>query len=143
MVLGFINFIALLLLAVLAFDVPIKGSLPSLLLGGLLYIVCATGLGLLVSSLLKSQIAAIFGTAIATLIPAVQFSGMMHPVSAMEGLGAMIGQLYPTTHFLIISRGVFSKALGFSDLYFYFIPLLLAIPVLTLASVAGLKKQEQ
>ena len=142
-VLGFINFIALLLLAVLAFDVPIKGSLPSLLLGGLLYIVCATGLGLLVSSLLKSQIAAIFGTAIATLIPAVQFSGMMHPVSAMEGLGAMIGQLYPTTHFLIISRGVFSKALGFSDLYFYFIPLLLAIPVLTLASVAGLKKQEQ
>lgn len=141
--LGFVNFIALLLLAVFAFDVPIKGSLATLLLGGLLYLICATGLGLLVSSLLKSQIAAIFGTAIATLIPAIQFSGMLHPVSAMEGAGALIGQLYPTTHFLIITRGVFSKALGFADLHSYFIPLLVSIPVLTLASIAGLRKQEK
>ena len=109
----------------------------------LLYLICATGLGLLVSSLLKSQIAAIFGTAIATLIPAIQFSGMLHPVSAMEGAGAFIGQLYPTTHFLIITRGVFSKALDFAELQGYFLPLLLAVPVLTLASVLGLSKQEK
>ena len=141
--LGFVNFIALLSLAVFAFDVPIKGSLATLLLGGLFYLICATGLGLLVSSLLRSQIAAIFGTAIATLIPAIQFSGMLHPVSAMEGAGALIGQLYPTSHFLIITRGVFSKALGFADLYPFFGPLLLAIPVLTLASVLGLSKQEK
>ena len=141
--LGFVNLLALLLLAVFVFDVPIKGSLLTLLLGGLLYLICATGLGLLVSSLLKSQIAAIFGTAIATLIPAIQFSGMLHPVSAMEGAGAFIGQLYPTTHFLIISRGVFSKALHFAELQGYFLPLLLAVPVLTLASVLGLSKQEK
>ena len=141
--LGFINLLALLVLAVFVFDVPIKGSLPTLLLGGLLYLICATGLGLLVSSLLKSQIAAIFGTAIATLIPAIQFSGMMHPVSAMEGAGAFIGQLYPTTHFLIITRGVFSKALDFAELQGYFLPLLLAVPLLTLASVLGLSKQEK
>ncbi|WP_425055417.1 ribosome-associated ATPase/putative transporter RbbA [Pseudomonas abyssi] len=141
--LGFVNLLALLLLAVFVFAVPIKGSLPTLLLGGLLYLICATGLGLLVSSLLKSQIAAIFGTAIATLIPAIQFSGMLHPVSAMEGAGAFIGQLYPTTHFLIITRGVFSKALDFAELRGYFLPLLLAVPVLTLASVLGLSKQEK
>ena len=141
--LGFVNLLALLLLAVFVFAVPIKGSLPTLLLGGLLYLICATGLGLLVSSLLKSQIAAIFGTAIATLIPAIQFSGMLHPVSAMEGAGAFIGQLYPTTHFLIITRGVFSKALDFAELQGYFLPLLLAVPVLTLASVLGLSKQEK
>ena len=141
--LGFVNLLALLLLAVFVFAVPIKGSLPTLLLGGLLYLICATGLGLLVSSLLKSQIAAIFGTAIATLIPTIQFSGMLHPVSAMEGAGAFIGQLYPTTHFLIITRGVFSKALDFAELQGYFLPLLLAVPVLTLASVLGLSKQEK
>ncbi|MFP5338398.1 MAG: hypothetical protein ACLGIW_07900, partial [Gammaproteobacteria bacterium] len=74
---------------------------------------------------------------------AIQFSGLIHPVSAMEGAGAFIGKLYPTSHFLIISRGVFSKALGLAELYPYFIPMLLAIPLLTLLSVAGLRKQEK
>ncbi|WP_049298991.1 ABC transporter permease, partial [Pseudomonas aeruginosa] len=141
--LGMINFFLLVMLAVFVFGVPVKGSMLTLTLGALLYIACATGLGLLMSSVLNSQIAAIFGTAIATLIPAAQFSGLIHPVSAMEGAGALIGQIYPTSHFLIISRGVFSKSLGLEELYPYLIPLLLTIPVLMLLSVAGLKKQEK
>jgi len=141
--LGMINFFMLVALAVLVFGVPVKGSLLTLTLGALLYLICATALGLLMSSILNSQIAAIFGTAIATLVPAVQFSGLMHPISAMEGASAFIGNIYPTSHFLIISRGVFSKSLGLAELYPYFIPLLLAIPLLTLFSVAGLKKQEK
>ncbi|SDI53238.1 ribosome-dependent ATPase [Pseudomonas flavescens] len=140
--LGMINFFMLVALSVLVFDVPVKGSMLTLTIGALLYVICATGLGLLMSSILNSQIAAIFGTAIATLLPATQFSGLIHPVSAMEGAGAFIGNIYPTSHFLTISRGVFSKALDLQDLYLYFIPLLLTIPVLTLLSVAGLKKQE-
>ncbi|WP_313087337.1 ribosome-associated ATPase/putative transporter RbbA [Pseudomonas sp.] len=140
--LGMINFATLVVLAVLVFGVPIKGSLATLIIGALLYVTCATGLGLLMSSVLNSQIAAVFGTAIATLLPAVQFSGLTYPVSALEGASALFGQLYPTSHFLIISRGVFSKALGMADLYPYFVPLLLAIPLLTLLSVAGLRKQE-
>ena len=141
--LGMFNFATLALLAVLVFGIPIKGSILTLCLGALLYVACATGLVLLMSSILNSQIAAIFGTTIVTLLPAIQFSGLIHPTSAMEGAGAFIGKLYPTTHFLIISRGVFSKALGLADLYPYFIPMLLAIPLLTLLSVAGLRKQER
>ncbi|MNZ32158.1 Inner membrane transport permease YbhS [compost metagenome] len=141
--LGMVNFAMMALLAVVVFGIPIKGSLLTLTLGALLYITCATGLGLLMSSILNSQIAAIFGTTIATLLPAIQFSGLTHPVSALEGASAFIGQLYPTSHFLIISRGVFSKALNLADLYPYFIPMLLTIPVLTLLSVAGLRKQEK
>tara|TARA_Y100001949_G_scaffold169754_1_gene170093 strand:+ start:61053 stop:63794 length:2742 start_codon:yes stop_codon:yes gene_type:complete len=141
--LGMFNFATLALLAVFVFGIPIKGSILTLCLGALLYVACATGLGLLMSSILSSQIAAIFGTTIVTLLPAIQFSGLIHPTSAMEGAGAFIGKLYPTTHFLIISRGVFSKALGLADLYPYFIPMLLAIPLLTLLSVAGLRKQER
>ncbi|MCY1563217.1 Ribosome-associated ATPase [compost metagenome] len=53
-----------------------------------------------------------------------------------------MGKLYPTAHFLVISRGVFSKALGFADLAPYFLALLAAIPLLTLLSVLALKKQE-
>ncbi len=141
--LGMVNFFLLVLLSVFVFDVPVKGSLLTLTLGALLYIICSTGLGLLMSSILNSQIAAIFGTAIATLVPATQFSGLIHPVSAMEGAAAFIGHIYPTTHFLTISRGVFSKSLGLAQLYLYLIPLLLTIPVLTLLSVVGLKKQEK
>lgn len=141
--LGMINFFVLLLLAVLVFGVAVKGSLPTLIIGAFLYLICSTGMGLLMSSILSSQIAAIFGTAIVTLLPAIQFSGLLNPVSSLEGVGAMIGNMYPTSHFLTISRGVFSKGLGLADLYGYFIPLLFAIPMLTLLSVAGLKKQEK
>ncbi|MCQ4347066.1 ribosome-associated ATPase/putative transporter RbbA [Pseudomonas stutzeri] len=141
--LGMINFLTLVLLAVFVFGIPIKGSLLALGIGGLLYVACATGLGLLMSAVLNSQIAAIFGTAIATLLPAIQFSGLTHPVSALEGASAVVGQLYPTSHFLVVTRGVFSKALGLAELWPYFVPMLLAIPLLTLLSVAGLRKQER
>ncbi|WFM70301.1 ribosome-associated ATPase/putative transporter RbbA [Halomonas sp. CKK8] len=140
---GMINFATLVALSVWVFGVPVSGSLMTLSLAALLYLLCATGMGLLISSLLRSQIAAIFGTAVITLVPAVQFSGMLHPVSAMEGVSALIGHIYPTSHFLIITRGVFSKALGFADLWTYFLPLLVATPLLTLASVAGLRDQER
>jgi ribosome-dependent ATPase len=90
---------------------------------------------------MSSQIAAIFGTALLTLIPAVQYSGIIDPVSSLQGAGAFIGKIYPTTYFVTISRGVFSKALDFGDLAGSFIPLLIAIPVLTVLAILLLKKQ--
>jgi ribosome-dependent ATPase len=140
--LGMFNFVLLLIAAAWVFAVPLKGNLLALLTGGLLYITCATAMGLLMSTFTRSQIAAVFGTAIVTLIPAIQFSGLIYPVSSLEGFGAVVGKLYPTSHFLIISRGVFSKALGFGELYSYFIPLLITIPVLLALCTALLKKQE-
>ena len=139
---GLLNFLSLAAFAVLVFDVPIKGSPTALAIGALLYLFCSTGLGLLMSTFTRSQIAAVFGTAIATLLPAIQFSGLIYPVSALEGIGALVGQLYPTSHFVVISRGAFSKALGVADLAAYFVPLLLTIPLLTLLSATLLKKQE-
>ena len=139
---GLLNFLSLAAFAVLVFDVPIKGSPAALALGALLYLFCSTGLGLLMSTFTRSQIAAVFGTAIATLLPAIQFSGLIYPVSALEGMGALIGHIYPTSHFVVISRGAFSKALGFAELATYFLPLLLTIPLLTLLSAMLLKKQE-
>ncbi|WP_249976289.1 ribosome-associated ATPase/putative transporter RbbA [Vreelandella olivaria] len=140
---GMFNFLLLVLLSIFIFGVPIKGNLLLLALGALLYVLCATGLGLLISSIFSSQIAAIFGTAIVTLVPAVQFSGMLHPISSLEGASWLIGHLYPTGHFLIISRGIFSKALGFSDLWPYFAALFVTIPIVVALSLAGLKKQER
>jgi ribosome-dependent ATPase len=99
-------------------------------------------MGLLISTFMRSQVAAIFGTAVLTILPANQFSGMIEPVSSLEGVGALIGKAYPTTYYLTIARGTFSKALGFSDLQASFIPLLIAVPVLLGLSIGFLKKQE-
>ncbi len=92
---------------------------------------------------MRSQIAAIFGTAVLTILPATTLSGMIDPVSSLEGAGRLIGEIYPTTHFLTIARGTFSKALGFADLHGSFLPLALAVPILLGLSVALLKKQER
>jgi ribosome-dependent ATPase len=130
------------LLAVTLFGVPITGSFPTLLLAALIYNVVATAIGLLASTFTRSQIAALFFTMIGTLVPAVQFAGLLNPVSSLEGAGRLIGQVYPATHMLTISRGVFSKALDFSNLQSSFWPLLAAIPIVLGASALLLKKQE-
>ncbi len=141
--LAMVNFLLMSLLAVTVFGVPMKGSFLALSVAALLYVISATAMGLLFSTFVRSQIAAIFGTAILTLLPAVQFCGMTSPVSALEGLGRLIGNVYPTTYFLTIARGTFSKALGFADLQASFLPLILAVPLLTGLCVLLLRKQER
>jgi ribosome-dependent ATPase len=125
------------------FDVPLKGSFLLLTLAALLYVTSATGIGLLMSAFVRSQIAAIFATSIATIIPSNRFSGMIDPVSSLEGGARFVGEVFPATHFVTICRGVFSKALGFADLSPYLLPLALAIPVILGLSVLLLKKQER
>ncbi|MGO4841067.1 ABC transporter ATP-binding protein/permease, partial [Rhizobiaceae sp. 2RAB30] len=128
--LAMLNFVMLTAFAVFVFRVPFTGSLLAYTLAAFLYVIVTTGMGLLISSFMTSQIAAIFGTALITLIPAVQYSGIIDPVSSLQGAGAIIGKLYPTTYFVTISRGTFSKALEFNDLLGSFVPLLIAIPIL-------------
>ena len=141
-VLAMLNFALLTFLAVTVFGVPVKGSLLTLTAGALLFVIFSTGFGLFASTFTRSQIAAMFVAMIGTMIPAIQFAGMLNPVSSLEGLGYVIGRVYPASHFLTISRGVFNKALGFSALHDSFWPLALAVPVILTLSIVLLKKQE-
>jgi ribosome-dependent ATPase len=140
--LAMFNFLLLTILAVTVFGVPITGSFPTLAAAALIFAVCSTGFGLLASTFTKSQIAAMFVTMIGTIIPCVQFAGLLNPVSSLEGIGAFIGRIYPATYFLNISRGVFSKGLDISRLAPSFWPLLIAAPVILGLAVLLLKKQE-
>jgi len=140
--LGFLNFLLLTALAVTLFDVPLKGDFLTAAVAALLYVGCSTGIGLLISTLTRTQVAALFATAVLTLVPASNFCGLTDPVSSLEGFGALVGKVYPTSYYITISRGTFNKALGFAGLYGSFIPLLIAIPVLIGLSAAFLKKQE-
>jgi len=141
-VLAMLNFLLLTVMAVVVFGVPIKGSFTALSLAALIFVLGSTGFGLLASTFTKSQIAAMFVTMIGTIIPCVQFAGLLNPVSSLEGVGAFIGSIYPATYFLTISRGVFSKALNISDLASSLWPLIVSVPVILGAAILLLKKQE-
>lgn len=138
-----ISFLGLIAFAVYIFEVPLKGNLFTLSLGALLYIICTTGIGLLMSSFAKTQIAALAGTAILTLLPTIQFSGLKEPVSSLEGVGAFIGEIFPASYFINISRGVFSKNVSFSDLHVEFLALSVLALVIIFLSVQVLQKQEK
>jgi ribosome-dependent ATPase len=138
-----LSFFVLVALAVSLFGVALKGSLPVLAAGALLYVVTTTGFGLVVSAFTKTQIAALFGTAIGTMTLATQFSGLTDPVSSLEGIGRAIGNAFPTTYYLTVSRGVFTKALGLRDLASQFLALVAFIPVVTVWNLLLLRKQGQ
>jgi ribosome-dependent ATPase len=140
-VLGMANFLLLTAFGIYLFQVPFTGSFPAFAIGALLYVFTTTGMGLLVSTFASSQMAGIFATSILTMIPAMQFSGLINPVSSLEGAGAVIGELYPTTYFIIIARGAFSKGLDFVDLAPSFLPLAIMIPILIGLSAFFLDKQ--
>lgn len=140
--LAMFNFALMTLLAVSVFHVPVKGSFLTLAAGSLLFVTFSTGFGLFASTFTRSQIAAMFVAMVGSIIPAVQFSGMITPVSSLEGVGAFIGRIYPAAHMLTISRGVFNKALGFSNLHAPFLALAIAIPVIIGLSILLLRKQE-
>jgi ribosome-dependent ATPase len=138
-----VNFLLLVVMATMVFSVPLKGSFPALALASLIYVVTTTGYGLLISSFAGSQIAALFGTAILTVLPAVQFSGMMTPVDTLSGVAALMGRLFPMSYYLPICVGAFTKSLGFAELWPTILELAVFIPALTLLSLLLLRKQER
>jgi ribosome-dependent ATPase len=141
--LAMFNFLLMTLLAVTLFDVPVKGSFMTLLLATLIFVGFSTGFGLFASTFTRSQIAAMFFAMIGSMLPTIQFSGLINPVSSLEGVGRMIGEIYPATHYITISRGVFNKALGMADLQAALAPMVLAALVMLGLSIALLKKQEK
>ena len=124
------------------FDVPFKGSLFTLALGGFLYVLATTSLGLLISAFTRTQIAAILGTMIITSLPTVQFSGLIVPRSSLEGAAAIMGALFPAGYFLDIAVGTFTKALDLRQLWPQCLALLGFFLAFSGVSLLMLKKQE-
>ena len=114
---AFVSFLTMVLAARLVFDVPVKGSFATLAFGSLVYVMATTAFGLLVSSFVQSQVAAIFATAIIAIIPAVNFSGLLVPVSSLSGGARIMGLSFPSAWYQQVSVGAFTKGLGFGALW--------------------------
>jgi ribosome-dependent ATPase len=137
------NFFILAGMAVFVFGVPVKGSFLTLTACTFLYAFATTGIGMAISSFTSSQVAAVFITAIVTMLPTLQFSGLMQPVSTLTGNAKFIGMIWPTTYYMHASVGAYTKGLHpvliIQDMLF----LAACIPVLWGISWLGLRKQEK
>jgi ribosome-dependent ATPase len=138
-----INFFILAAMACFVFGVPVKGSFLMLTITTLLYVTATTGIGMMISSFTSSQVAAVFVTAILTITPTIQFSGLLQPVSTLMGRARLVGTLWPTTYYMHSSVGAYTKGLApdlmMQDIYF----LACCIPILWAVSMLGLRKQEK
>jgi len=141
--LAMLNFGAMFLVATLFFEVPLKGSFGALLVGALLYVTTSTSLGMLVSAFTRTQIAALFGTSILTSVLGTQFSGMLTPVSTLQGAPWVMGHLFPMTYFLRVIVGAFTKGLGFAELAGSLAALAVFIPALLTLSHLLLRSQDR
>jgi ribosome-dependent ATPase len=142
-VIGMLNFFVLALMALLIFGVPIKGSILVLALCTLLYVLVTTGVGMVISTFTKSQVAAVFVTAILTIQPTIQFAGLLQPVSTLEGSARIIGTIWPTTYYMHSSVGAYTKGLSAGLMVTDLVYLACCIPVLLTISAIFLKKQEK
>ncbi|WP_338809531.1 ribosome-associated ATPase/putative transporter RbbA [Neisseria leonii] len=139
---GTLNFLLLSVMTVFWFGLPMSGSFAATLLGGVLLVCASTALGLLISSFVKSQTAAFFLSTIGTMTPAVNFSGLMYPVATLSGGAYAVGVGFPASWFGTVSRGGFTKGLGFADFLPQYAVLLLFAAVYFALACLFLKKQE-
>lgn len=140
---GMLNFLILTFLVIVVLKVPLQGSVLGLSIGALCYVFAATGFGLLIATLTQSQVASIFATAILCMLPTLQFSGIVQPTSTLEGMGKLIGTLWPASYYMHLSVAAFTKGLGLQDLLKDIIYLALFGPVFVAIAASFLKKQEQ
>ena len=137
-----LSFVILFLMAIFVFRVPLKGPFLTLLVGTIVYVIATTGFGQLISSFTRTQVAAVFATAILSIVPAVNFSGLFAPVSSLSGTAKILGLTFPSAWYQPVTVGVFAKALGMADLW----QNIVAIAIIALAflalSLAFLRKQE-
>ena len=140
---GMLNFFILVVIANVVFGVSIKGSFLMLTLCTLLYVTATTGVGMVTSTFTSSQVAAVFVTSVLTIIPSVQFSGLLQPVSTLEGNARLFGLIWPTTYYMHSSVGAYTKGLDPGLMMQDIIFLACCIPFLWAVSLAGLRKQEK
>ena len=139
-VLGYVQITVALLVGVIVFQVPIRGSLLELYLLTLFFITASLGIGLLISNIAKNQMQA-FQMSFFVLLPSILLSGFMFPREAMPALIQYIGNLIPLTYYLTIIRGIVLKGIGFSYLLPQVTALLVFSLVLIFLSIVKFKKK--
>jgi len=117
LLIGFVSVIAVLVEAKVVFHVPIRGSVPLLLVEGTLFILVALSLGILISARTSSQRVAMMAAMIGTMLPTQMLSGFIFPLESMPRLLQWISNIIPATWFVLVARGIMLKGVGLAYLW--------------------------
>ena len=112
-----INVVILWFMATVLFGAPFKGGPVFFMLASVVYVGCTTGIGLLVSLLVHTQVAAMIMTAIITVVPSVLYSGLLVPISSLEAVAQIEAHLFPAMYYTNIVLGSFIKGVGLEVLW--------------------------
>ncbi|HKT81547.1 MAG TPA: ABC transporter permease [Vicinamibacterales bacterium] len=138
---GIVDVVLVLLVAIYWFQVPMRGSVPLLFAMSLIYLLSTLGLGLFVSSISNTQQQAMLTTVFFFMMPMIYLSGFVFPIENMPGWIAALTYLVPLRYFLTIVRGIFLKGVGFDVLWPQAAALLAwALSVLVLATLRSSKR---
>ncbi|MCX7822841.1 MAG: ABC transporter permease [Syntrophobacterales bacterium] len=99
------------------FGAPFKGDPVFFFFASVVYVICTTGIGLLVSLMVRTQVAAMMVTIVLTVVPSVLYSGLFIPISSMEPIGQFQSHLFPAMYFTDIVLGSFLKGVGIKHLW--------------------------
>jgi ABC-2 type transport system permease protein len=113
---GLINLTVVTVVALLWFEIPLRGSVALLFTASLLYILSGLGLGLLISTFSSTQQEAFMSTFL-VLMPAILLSGFLFPISSMPEPVQWITIVNPVRHYIDVVRGIFLKGSGFDILW--------------------------
>ncbi|MEW6183098.1 MAG: ABC transporter permease [Bacillota bacterium] len=138
--LGYLQITVALLVGVIVFHVPIRGSLLELYLLTLFFITASLGLGILISNVAKTQMQA-FQMSFFVFLPSIMLSGFLFPRDAMPQIIYYLGNLIPLTYYLDIIRGIVLKGIGFPYLVGQVASLLVFSLVLLTLSILKFKKR--
>ena len=122
-VIAFMEMLMILAAGVWWFQIPFRGSLPLFLGATTLYVFCTVSLGLLISSVTRSQLVAMLLALLATLMPSFLFSGFLFPIFTMPAMLQMYTYLFPARYFIEIVRGIMMKGIGLEMLWPQFLML--------------------
>ncbi len=127
-VFGFVDVMLLVVVGTWLFGVPIRGPLPVLVTGTLLYLLTTLGVGLLISTISATQQQS-FLAGFLFMMPAVLLSGVMSPIRSMPGWLQAITWVNPVRHYAEVMRSCLLRGAGFADL---------AVPMAALAIIGGM-----
>jgi ABC-2 type transport system permease protein len=115
---GLLDILLFTLVGVLTFGVPFRGSVMDLVLSSGLFLLANLGIGLLISSLVRTQMAALIIAGFLFVMPPINEAGIFHPLYAMPTDARMQSLLWPATHYVVIARGIFLKGVGVGTFIF-------------------------
>jgi ABC-2 type transport system permease protein len=140
-VVGFVDVLLVIAVAVLWFEVPLRGSVPLLLAASVVYLLCTLGLGLLVSTISATQQQAMMTSTFFFLVPMIYLSGFIFPIENMPEVIQWATLIVPLRYFLVIVRGLFLRGVGFDVLWPQFAALAAwGVVVLALAAMRSRKR---